>query len=646
MISLSIQGYAQNGGASAALQLFDTSTNSFVTSYTPPSAITQPTASTLPASSQTNAASNPQSSGTGTGTPVYGSGEIPYPTGSQSAGSGGDNGSNPNSPGGGKDGGNGNTLPGAATRNHTLIIALSTALGVLALLVGSIVAVWYVRHRRDSGESFHHLLDEGSDDGELAAALPIASTHEKNLPATPGLRTFRGHLSSFLPHGKTQYPERIDMLADEDTSQYDTDWQMVRRDPSSGRSSWTSHQSRRRPTLERVYNSLASLRSAGGAVLDYAAGAAAASTRSFRSREASTGSRSATWRSEKHSNSFDPYSDDFALLRYDAPDLNSSNASRPRGGRQGSSYSYRNPFEDYEVESLDYDPDTVYRDEPDGPSLNDPPPLPKLQIHAQARASLDLTRLTPVSEKPSVATVTDSFASDSSLSRGPASTSNVASGPSSSQLSHEPPQSPRRPSSIIDANPPTNQLMRRSNSWWTRFAKAPLLDRRSSDKSPKPIDFRDPNPPPRLGPIEEGSHTNSPDSPASKHRDTSGGHGKVYSSSRHGRSSTSLQTARTANSDILERMGQTMQIVQKDSTLSSHASGPSTVSHGGSPEGSYSSSTRPLSVIANSRSQLDDPPEGVFVQSPSGMTVDEQSQSLTGIVADLPPPKRPLSTLR
>ena len=292
----------------------------------------------------------------------------------------------------------------------------------------------------------------------------------------------------------------------------------------------------------------------------------------------------------------------------------------------------------------------VYRDEPDAlhtmPSLSDLPPRPKLQIHAQARrASLDLTRLTPVSEQPSVPTLTDpASTSSSSLGRDLGSSTGTLSGLSSSQLSHEPPQSPRRPSSIIDANPPpTSQYMRRSNSCWNRFAKTPLLDRRSTDRSSKPLDFRDPNPPPRLGPIEETSQSNSPDSPKSKRRIGSGGHGQVYSSSQHGRSATSLQTARTANSEALERMADTMQIVQKGSTLSSHASVPSTDSRDESPERAYASNSRPLSVIASSDSQLNTPPAEGLVQSPSDMTVEEQTRSLATIAADLPSPKRPTS---
>ena len=69
-----------------------------------------------------------------------------------------------------------------------------------------------------------------------------------------------------------------------------------------------------------------------------------------------------------------------------------------------------------------------------------------------------------------------------------------------------------RPSSILDPNPLHSQPIRRSNSWWARFAKAPLLERRGTESSSRNggfIDFRDPNPPPQLT-IEESTHSRGP----------------------------------------------------------------------------------------------------------------------------------------
>jgi hypothetical protein len=54
-----------------------------------------------------------------------------------------------------------------------------------------------------------------------------------------------------------------------------------------------------------------------------------------------------------------------------------------------------------------------------------------------------------------------------------------------------------RPSSILDLNSPPSQPVRRSNSWWARFAKTPLLERRGTVPSSRNggfINFREPQP--------------------------------------------------------------------------------------------------------------------------------------------------------
>ncbi|THH00363.1 hypothetical protein EW026_g2149 [Hermanssonia centrifuga] len=589
-------GYAENGGASAALEVFDVTSGTFVTSYTPPAAVTSPTATTLPLPSQTNSGLNPSS----TGPPSYGSAEIPYPSGRPGqGGGGGGNGNGQNGQGNGS--GNGSSASGGTA--------------------------WYVRRRQSSQESFHHLLDESDDGGSprLGPILPVAGAvgyREKGLPLPP--------------------VERRDMLAEEDTRHFDEDWYRVRRDPSSGQSSWTT--SRQRPALEKVYDSLVSLRSAGGAMLDYATGAAVAGARSLKSKDASTGSRSTAW--QEKDGAYDPFGDDLGLIRYGPPSL--------AGRRQTSSHTYTDPFEDYEVESLELDPDVLYRDEPEDPHeppwLLDPPPRPNSKLQTLLpRATLDLSRLTPVSEQPSFGTMTDP-SSNSDSSHGAIPNTFVISQANSSSSSQEP-QSPRRPSSILDVNTPSTPPMRRSNSWWTRFARTPLLDRRSSDSSraQRPLDFRDPNPPPRLVPIEESTHSNSPDSPKRK-TGSSGSHYKIYSSHQHGRSASSLQTARTANSENLDRLGQTMQIVQKGSTMrSNHSADPSLTSTNSTreysperreaspPQAQSSAGGKPLSIVASS---LSGDSAEMLVMSPGEITTEEYSKKR----ASPPPqhPKRPL----
>lgn len=613
-------GYAQNGAASASLEIFDIASGAFVTTYTPPSAVTTPTATTLPVAGQT-----------GSYTP--GSAEWPQPSHTHSSG-GGDGSGNGTTPGPGGD----PSSTGDGSKGHGTVIALSTVFGVLGLVVGTTVATWYMRRRR-STDSFHMLEasgDTGEDDSPTThGPIPVASMRDVAPPLLPVARTMRDRLSKVVP-GISPPPvglERRDMLADEDTREFGTGpWYAIRRDASSGQASGASG---RRPTLERIYDSLSSLRSAGGAMLDYAAGVATAGARITKSREASTNSKASAWHVQEKQNSFDPYADDAGLVNYTPPTLP---AARPRGGRQASSYSYKDPFEAYEVESLDYDPEIAYRDDPEDdlsrqyPYLHDVSPLTRLM----SPATVDLTRLTPSSANPSIPTLTDpSSASSASLNAPSYSALAASGGGESSTSSHEPhsPASPKRPTSIMDANPSSSQHMRRSPSWWSRFAKAPLLERaRSTDsrKTPRPLDFRDPHPPPRLLPIEESMHSNSPDSPYSKRRSGSGGH-RQHPTLHHGRSASSLQTARTADTTTMERMADTMQIVQKDSSSSRGdasripSADDAAVGHAGpSHTQSKPLPARPISFLVDGDSQGADE-LSALVQSPTEMTGEESS---------------------
>lgn len=576
---------------------------------------------TLPDTSPTGTTAAPsgsQPSGTSTSPP--GSAEFPYPTSTGTTPPGNNNGngnngndngnpSDPNDPSGGSDGGN----------NHTTAIAVGTVFGVIALMVGAAGAAWYMRNRR-SQESFHLLSNPGDDDDEgshLERAIPIAggvgTMREKGLPMPPLVRNVKDKLSTLVPGQHVQMDQsRRDMLADEDTRVFENErsglWgTSLMRDTSSGRSSF------KRPSIgDRVYGSLVSLRNVGGAMLDYASGTI--------KKEGSTGSKSTGWRREKEPT--DPFSDDWGLIK---PSL------RPRGGRQGSEYTYTDPydpFEDYDVESLKIDNDHGYHDHPDSdteyhpPALNDAPPRPYLHVPAQ----LDLSRLTPLSERLSLSTVTEQSVptpSDSSQSMPLSPFATI--GPGSSSSSHEPPLSPRRPTSIIDANPTPSSPMHRSNSWWSRFYKTPLLDRRSSETRLQnvPTDFRDPNPPPsRLNPIEEA---HSPESPSTRHRgsgskESSGGtpgHTKVFSTHQHGRSASSLQTSKTANSETIERMGRSYDIVMRG-TMSSHESGASMSSSVDVDEvgTELGHAAKPLSIVTSHSSEGGGNSDLHFVQSP------------------------------
>ncbi|CCM03611.1 uncharacterized protein FIBRA_05749 [Fibroporia radiculosa] len=595
-------GYETNGPAPASLHVFDVTSGSWSPGYTPPPAVTSPTVTTLSGPEPSYTPGGGESSGTGSS--PGGPGSSPNPTGSGSGSGGSGSGSGDGS-------GSGASGASSSSNHHATSIVLGTVFGVLGLLVGTSAVVWYIR-RQHSRQSFHMLRP--SDDDDNLPALPIAGSREKGLP--PVIHNVRSKLGAFVPGlapAAVPPPQRRDMLADEDTREFA--WQAtVRRETSSGRSSWTTM--RRSALSDMVHDSLTSLRTVGGTVLAYAAGA-----RSMLSREGSAASRSSAWWEKERG--YEPYADEAALMG------DRSRATRPRGGRQPSDGpSLDDPLGDDSIEAfalpaeyladVDADADTPERGPP---SLADAPPRPYAHIRAPA-ATTDLTRLSPVSERPTLPTLSSPPSSDSSLPRSmlflPATSNlNSASGPSRS--SHETPRSPR-PSSFLDANPPPAEPIRRSNSWWVRFAKTPLLDRRSSDARP-PLTIRDPNPAPRLAeslvPIEESA--------ASMHAGEASGGSRhrrrrdVYASTQHGRSASSLQTARTADSAVLEKMGRTMDVVQKG-TVGSHSSAPSVDSAderspGAAPHADRSLGGRPSPLLPDA----DDDGGRGLVQSPVQM---------------------------
>ena len=173
-------GYAQNGAAAATLEIFDVASGTFLTSYTPPSAVTTPTVTTLPIPGQTGAPSHPG----GTGQP--GSAEFPSPTGT-----GGGNPDATQDPG--------NPSGAADDSHHGTTIALATVFGVLALVSGTTVVTWYLR-RRHSRDSFHLLGASGDEESPTSdAPIPVAGIREKGLPLPPVVRTVKDRLSKVVP---------------------------------------------------------------------------------------------------------------------------------------------------------------------------------------------------------------------------------------------------------------------------------------------------------------------------------------------------------------------------------------------------------------------------------------------------------------
>lgn len=116
-----------------------------------------------------------------------------------------------------------------------------------------------------------------------------------------------------------------------------------------------------------------------------------------------------------------------------------------------------------------------------------------------------------------------------------------------------------RTTSIIGAGAPPSSSVRRSDTWWTRLSSG-ILDRRSSDayrNLPKPLEIRDPHPPPMLNAIEEVN--------AMMHTLQSSGDviPKNQAYNVHNYSTTSLKTARTMDSEAIEQLVGMMDVVQR-----------------------------------------------------------------------------------
>ncbi|PPQ92235.1 hypothetical protein CVT25_008917 [Psilocybe cyanescens] len=568
-------GYTNSGPAPAPLQVFNPSSGSFSPTYTPPpdNSITQ----TLPIPSQTTKSAPSTSAGSTT------NGVHPTST------------SDPNNPGGGGDG-----KPGdSSSTNRTTAIAVGTVFAVVGLVLIGLGVAYYVRrkHRDREGERQFMALggddDDASDSPHLNGPIPVAGMHYE-MGETRGARGILGTLgiagalsaATKMRSMRTE-PQRRDMLADEDTRSFG-EWYNARKREGRGGSSWS---------LLNVFG--------GG-------------TPRLRSREASTTGRSTPWREKQ-----DPFSDGAASMRDEETGFVGAAAigSRPRATRESSyaSYAssrsgYRDPFVDTIQEETrpGFSPTELYEEYSDSghdhPTVRQviAPTLPAIRTVLPLSHQVNQT-LSPLSERTSQSSFLHASGSSQAHSSEnfPSPFSGVMSQATSMTSIH--PTTPNSPktTSIIGASDPTllqtNQPMRRSDSWWSRFSRSSFLDRRASNAGRTSYDIRDPNPAPRLGAIEEGSlHTDrsSPGSAEQKaldaaaaaavaataataaaqksasgsgsaSRGNSGGP-KVYGADGHGKSMSSL---RTADSEAIERMAGTMDVVQRVKERSKRGSG-------------------------------------------------------------------------
>lgn len=538
------EGYLNSGPAPASLQIFDPSSNSYSPSYTPlpPTAtITQ----TMPGPSR---ATTPN---TGSFTMTQPGGGV-HPTSTTIPG------------------GNGND--GGGKKKALTGVILGTTLGLLSVMAAGILVIIYSRRRRRTRDG--RFMPVGGDEGDDSSSIrtgfviPPATRHdEKGVPGASGWAS--GLITAALSITGTagaatksrnarNMSQRRDMLADEDTREFG-EWYNARRRDGTGGSSWS---------LNRMF---------GGR---------------FRSREPSILSHG-SHRQERT----DPFSDGASLMYNDdsaTPGIGTS--TRPHNRRQTSyfstgSQSYVDPFadpirEDKESKSFDdlghgnddYEHTsavtTTFRPPPLFPTIRTVLPVP-LVGHP----------LSPLSEHTSKTSLPSDDQNTSS--HGPSSdnpfdtssshiTSQTTIGPSSRITPTSPVGSPKsHPLALLSiipvSSPPLN--VRRSDSWWSKFYRTSFLENRSlSARRPGALEIRDPNPPPVLGPIRESMHSTSADdgSISGKNLNEASGRGAAVYGADPGKSLTSL---RTADTEQIDRMAGTMDVVQRVRTRSRQTTG-------------------------------------------------------------------------
>ncbi|KAF8920360.1 hypothetical protein CPB85DRAFT_1248525 [Mucidula mucida] len=478
-------GYGESGPAGSSLSFFDSFAGTVGSTYNAPASTALPTP-TMPGSTQTSHPTQTTGGETGGIDPTSTTGSDP---------------NDPNDPGGGNDGGTPQDGDGGSN-DKTTAIAIGTTFGVLGAFAVVVVVVWYTRRQRakDTEQRRFMILNDNFDDQDsphsatFDGQVPVAGGFEPEFEGWTILRSF-GLGGAVNPFSTRRPPERRDMLADEDTRVFMP------------------------PRYERNNGSSWSLRSILGG--------------NRRTREPSGASSLGTYWGEKN----DPFSDGDSLMADAENGLAGAGLlTRPAGRRQFSqtstlsNISYHDPFSDPIAE----EEDLVYRNvEKDYRSSLEDVAIPPPRLEIQTTLPLDYAThtLSPVTEASRSLNAPSSVSSNSQEGLSPFDSASRV----TSRTSYEA-RSPRT-SSIIDSAP---KLMRRSDSWWNRFSRTSLLDRHNSGASRRGsnvLDFRDPNPPPRLIAIEESTHSANSNSPESADRVSprSGGSGsRKGTTSRHG----------------------------------------------------------------------------------------------------------------
>jgi hypothetical protein len=456
-------------------------------------------------------------------------------------------------------------------------VAIGATLGAFAFLVILSGTAYYLRRRQHGQEDARFIAlggderGDGADSPHFDGEIPAVSTHGDPVRNVHGGN--RGLLSSLglagaisaatrMRNVRSTY-QRRDMLADEDTRSFG-EWHASRVRDGTGGSSW----------------SLKSILGGGTRLASRAASTA--------SRGTNAGSRNTPWREKSD------LGDGTSLLRDEDTGfmevVTTSGPTRPRAnGRRlmsqassKSGLSYKDPFSDpvQEERRQRSDASDPLLGEEDG--IEDPlrfsvrhvPALPSiittLPLSQGGHALSALSEQTHNSHYtltiPESSTATSSHAHSSETWMTPFGGSSSF-GTSRTSVDPFPP--------IIGT---VYNDIRRTDSWWSRFTRTNLLDRRLSDASRKSatggkFEIRDPKPPPRLDAIEENVHLSSSsqtlqEEPSLQQQQQGPTLGRAVSMVYEAGHGKSMSSVRTADSEAIERMAGTMDVFQRIKTRS------------------------------------------------------------------------------
>ena len=482
-----ILGYLEDSPAPPTLQIYDCVHDTFSPTYTPPQhPISLPPASSSVPSPSSN--SGPSSSTTPSANPS----NTPVPP----------------------DG-----IPGNG--NH-IGAAIGATLGILALVLLGVGARYYLRRRRSLTRANNRFVALGQDDdGRNSPHFeggPVAVSWDNERYRNRRSRWDSGFLTSLsgviggvaLSNKFSNVPERRDILADEDTREFDRWYAQSRRGDRISGSSW----SLRSIIGQRVETWEPSMSSSLGMAT----------------------------RREKTDSSADT-----SMLVGDHAIYPMTPQVRLPKSRDMVYPKYIDPFADPVETQFDH------RMDKDETMAGSEQPY----LHPLPRPFTTVQTILPTFQAEQALSTLREHASQQTLStyEHPQSdsshTSNhhtlVSDGSRSQLLS--PPTGAVVSSSIMEIRP-LGQLVRRSDSWWARFSRTSFLDRRPSNVSRvsggmSEFEFRDPKPPPVLIAIDESTPIEDPVRPRLVPRALSA----VYE--QHNKSKTSVGTADT---EAIERI--------------------------------------------------------------------------------------------